>query len=219
MSADSSLVKDVVTRATGSEGGEGHFARLPADMRMVVNRMPAAQRAEFIKQYEERVRKGLEEMQASGPHWVRAQIAAAMPRKTRGFRGARIKDAELGQEIGIGKAWQGVHYLLAGTSDVGPAPLAQAILGGISIGDDLGYGPARALDAEHVKEVAGALAAVDRQALGHRYDSTAMSGLALYPGNWDEPDALEWLLDSFDQVRSFYSDSAAQDQAALLWIE
>src|SRR5262249_46865216 len=47
-----------------------------------------------------------------------------------------------------------LHYLFTGSADEGDGPLADAILGGVEVGDDRGYGPARFLDPDEVCAVA-----------------------------------------------------------------
>ena len=56
--------------------------------------------------------------------------------------------------IDIDKAWHGIQFLLANDPWGGEPPLANAVLGGTEIGDDVGYGPARYLNADEVRAVA-----------------------------------------------------------------
>jgi hypothetical protein len=50
-----------------------------------------------------------------------------------------------GDELGVDKAWHGIHVLLTGTAWEGSFPLNFTVSGGKEIGDvDVGYGPARA---------------------------------------------------------------------------
>jgi hypothetical protein len=57
-----------------------------------------------------------------------------------------------------------------------------------------------------------------RELPGSRYDATALAAASVYPGGWEEPDNLEWLLEAFDDVRAFYRDAAARASAVLLFI-
>ena len=59
--------------------------------------------------------------------------------------------------IDIDKAWHGIHFMLTGTQYDGDPPLSNVIFSGVTIGDDVGYGPARYLTANEVAEVAEAL--------------------------------------------------------------
>ena len=59
--------------------------------------------------------------------------------------------------IDVDKAWHGIHYLLAGDTWGGDPPLANVVLGGTAIGDDVGYGPARYLTADEVRAIGDAL--------------------------------------------------------------
>src|SRR5262245_26397413 len=61
-------------------------------------------------------------------------------------------------ELDVDKAWHGIHFLLTGTAWGGELPWGFVLRGGEALGDDdLGYGPARLLDAAQVREVAAAL--------------------------------------------------------------
>jgi hypothetical protein len=42
--------------------------------------------------------------------------------------------------------------------------------------------------------------------------------IALHPGNWEDPMALDWLLKAFDQVRAFYQGAASRGNAVLLYV-
>ena len=80
----------------------------------------------------------------------------------------------------VDKAWQGIHFLLAGDPWGGEDAAAKAVLGGTEIGGDLGYGPARYLTATEVKEVADAISRIDRDELKRRFDAQAMADADIY---------------------------------------
>jgi Domain of unknown function (DUF1877) len=63
-------------------------------------------------------------------------------------------DSEPPNSIDIDKAWHGIHYLLCGKANPGAEPLSWAVLGGEEIGEEIGYGPARFLEPEHVHSIA-----------------------------------------------------------------
>jgi len=115
------------------------------------------------------------------------------------------------------KEWHGIHFLLRGDAWSNDGPYGQAVLGGTDIGPDLGYGPARLLNADEVAEIAAALAGVPIDGLRSRYNPVAM-GEFVYPGVWEAEgdEALVWLLAGFRQLADFYARAAAGGNAVLL---
>ncbi len=118
--------------------------------------------------------------------------------------------------LSLDKAWHGVHYVLCGEAEPGPAPLSQAVLGGARLGEDdegfSGYGPARYFTAAQVAEFAQALSYPEVEAeAAARFDPVRMSELHIYPG-WRASDA-EWVMDAFHRLRDFYSDPAGHRRA------
>jgi Domain of unknown function (DUF1877) len=95
-------------------------------------------------------------------------------------------------------------------------------LGGTEVGEDVGFGPARYLTPEEVKEVAAALRNVSKEDLVQRYVPSAFEEANIYPaaGIWEaESDlALEYLLRAFEKMLAFYEAVAAQGDAVLLFI-
>jgi Domain of unknown function (DUF1877) len=55
------------------------------------------------------------------------------------------------------KDWLKLHQLLSGSNEPTKEPLGQAILGGLEIGSDIGYGPAHYMESGNVRRVADAL--------------------------------------------------------------
>lgn len=120
----------------------------------------------------------------------------------------------------IDKAWHAIHFMLTGQSYGGDGPLAQAVLGGVPIGDeDVGYGPARGLSAADVKEVSSALELLSKSDLRAKFHAEALSEAEIYPEIWDEGDeSLDCVLDNFFELQRFYQDTAAKDMAVILFI-
>jgi Domain of unknown function (DUF1877) len=135
--------------------------------------------------------------------------------------GQLIPAAELGERLSLDKAWHGLHYLLCSTADRVQEPPCIAILGGTEIGGDLGYGPARYLEVSQVATVASALSDLTKETLKQRYSPVAMNTAGIYPGHWDNPDNndnLDWLLDAFDDLLTFYQRVAARGSAVILYL-
>lgn len=121
-------------------------------------------------------------------------------------------------ELDLDKAWHGIHYLLTGTVWEAGEGAGAAILGGAEVGEDGGYGPARLLDPEAVRAVAGGLDGLTVDALRARFDPAAMKAADIYPDVWsngtDEFD--DYLAPHFAELCRFYRAAAANGQAVLL---
>ncbi len=126
--------------------------------------------------------------------------------------------ADLDECLSLDKAWMGVHRLLAGDDWQPTRPPANAVLGGVEFGEDHGYGPARYLLADDVKEIAAALATLDVGVVAASFDAGRFERAQVYPGGWDQPDALGWLLGSLDELRGYYSRASRMGRAMLFWV-
>lgn len=123
-----------------------------------------------------------------------------------------LLDAE--DAIDVDKAWHAIHFLLTQYAWECEAPLADVVLGGTAIGGDVGYGPARYITSAQVKEVAAKLPS--RESLGTAFDAKAMSSEEIYPEIWDEGDeALDYVLEYYDMLRSFFLEAASRGNAIL----
>ena len=119
----------------------------------------------------------------------------------------------------VDKSWQTIHFLLAGEPWGGNSIEAQAILGGTEIGPDMGYGPARYLDSQQVKQVAEALGQISVEELSTRFDPEALAREDIYAFSAEYAvDELEMAQDYYTELQQFYAKSAAQNDAVLLMI-
>lgn len=130
------------------------------------------------------------------------------------------EDEEREDNIDVDKAWHGIHYLLAGDVWGGKFPLANAVLGGTEIGDDVGYGPARYLTADEVKAVADALMEITPDVLRSKYVASALAKNEIYPEIWDDPadDAVGYLTSWYEILRDYYIEAAAKGNAMLKYV-
>lgn len=129
-------------------------------------------------------------------------------------------DAEMPEpELDLGKSWHGIHYLLTGTVwQVGEGAGA-AILGGVEIGEDGGYGRPRLLDPDAVQAVATGLDTLDVATLRARCDPDAMTAAEIYPQAWTNvADDFAFLMSHVADLRRFYHSAATNGQAVLLAI-
>jgi hypothetical protein len=122
--------------------------------------------------------------------------------------------------IDLDKSWHAIHYMLCGDAMEGSGPGAQAVLGGQEIGEDWGYGPARYLTPEEVAQVASFLDSLPPTAFSSRFAPDAMDAAEIYPQIWvrDGDEGLEYILEYYEQLRTFYRDVAAKGHGAFLWI-
>lgn len=123
--------------------------------------------------------------------------------------------------IDLDKAWHGIHYLLTGLADGGAQPQSLAVFGGEEFGPEVGYGPARFLTAEQVRSVAESLSGLSPEALAQRFDPKDMETKQIYPDViWvrDGEEALDYVLDNYQQLQVFYRDAAARGDAVIQWL-
>src|SRR5262245_11686990 len=124
------------------------------------------------------------------------------------------------EELEIDKAWHGLHFLLTGTAWEGSFPLNFIVVGGDEVGDDLGYGPARALRSEDVAKVDAALDPLTTDELRRRFDASRMSELEIYPFGWShDPDGeLQYLLEFYGELRAFVRRTAERGHGLLVFL-
>lgn len=134
--------------------------------------------------------------------------------------GSRFPSKKRSDYCDIDKSWQTIHFLL---SQGDPWEVTNteslAVLGGTEFGPDMGYGPARFLTADEVKQVAAALSPIDTEELNKRFDGDKMAGADLYSFSKQHPgDELEFAQSYFTDLRNFYAFAAEEGKAVLLFI-
>ena len=123
-------------------------------------------------------------------------------------------------DLEIDKAWHGIHFLLTGTAWESSLPLGFIVAGGDEVGDDLGYGPARALRSEDVLKIGTALEPLTTEELRRRFDADRMTELEIYPFGWSQdPDGeLEYLLEFYTELRAFVRRTAERRHGLLVYL-
>jgi hypothetical protein len=118
------------------------------------------------------------------------------------------------------KEWHGIHFLLTGDPWSTESPYAAVILGGEETTFDVGYGPARILSSEQVVDITSKLRHLPLDELRARYNPAEMASAGIYPDVWERegPDALEWLLAGYVQLRDFYERASTEGKAVVLGI-
>ncbi len=124
-------------------------------------------------------------------------------------------------ELFIDKAWDGINFLLTGEDLNSDHDLVEVIMPDEAIDEDqdLGYGPATYLLPDRVKELHLALKNISATDLEYCYDAKKMTELQIYPGNWDQKEEmLEYLIEHYKEVQSFYAAAANNNEAIIVWL-
>jgi hypothetical protein len=111
-----------------------------------------------------------------------------------------------GPALSLDKNWQEIHEILTGQSKPSGDLLSAAILGGTEIGSDLGYGPARFLTLDQVKQISDKLASVS----GEHFRTSASSF-----ARGDE-EATDFYCELFTRLQTFYLEAAESESPVLL---
>ncbi len=118
--------------------------------------------------------------------------------------------------IDLDKNWHAIHFLLTGDANEGEEPAAY-LVGGEEVGEeDVGYGPARVLRPNQVREFSDFLQTVDAAEMRRRFDPAEFTKEEIYPHIWDDPEALDEVIDSYETMRTFFADAAAADQGVVI---
>ncbi len=137
------------------------------------------------------------------------ELESAMARRPSG------KPSE--ESLSLEKSWHSLHYLLAGDVSETNSILGKTILGGNEIGPDIGYGPARFLEPDEVKEIAAALKKVSKDDLAARFDLKAMVAAKVYACH--NEGELELAQHYFARVAAYYAKAAKRGDAMLLYLD
>lgn len=213
------LLQEALTwRPAVQDAAPGPLAGLPPAVRAMYARLPPAAQEQFLTTQARMLEKmmaspalaGLKEASGGDAAAAFARMTGARSDEPDELRRAGILPADLGEPLEIEKAWHALHWLLARTVAEPGTGVGQAVLGGREAGDDTGYGPVRAMTAEEVAAVAGALAELSADEVLGRFDAEAMNEVKIYPGWTDNDEDREWVRESYDAVRDYYA--AARDR-------
>jgi hypothetical protein len=130
----------------------------------------------------------------------------------------KYQDNPASEHLDIDKTWQIIHFLLTGDPWKGEYPLGAVVLGGTELGEeDVGYGPARFLRSDEVREVAEALGSISETELWERFSEERAAKADIYPQGWTNNDS-EYVLGNFTALKRFYSTASQAKQAVLQFI-
>ncbi len=117
----------------------------------------------------------------------------------------------------LDKAWNGLHWLLAGSNDTNDRPLSRLIMGGTEVGASLPYGRPRFHRVDEVARFSELLSAVTDDELRANYRPEDMDAAEIYPDDWvrDGEEGWEALYFFFCRMRSFFQHAAANRNAVI----
>lgn len=127
--------------------------------------------------------------------------------------------------LDLDKAWEGVFFLITGRSLAEAieeeAPLLGILMGPTEIDpdQDMGYGPATYTTTEQTRDIYNAIKDLTKEKLSAKYDPNRMAEEGVYPDIWqDDENALEYLLDYFDELKNFYKKAVQQEEAVVMFL-
>ncbi|SEF71350.1 YfbM family protein [Paenibacillus sp. UNC499MF] len=137
-----------------------------------------------------------------------------------------LKDLKIDKYPGldIDRTWEAIHFLLCGSIADGEPPLGYVVPITSDKGIDFGSFGAFSLRAEQVAEALQAMSELDEAQLRLRYDFPVMLKEEVYPleaGIHSDEDADEffaYLLQHFNEIRRFYSQTAAEGKGLIFYI-
>lgn len=121
----------------------------------------------------------------------------------------------------VDKAWDGIHFLLAGKDADEKDPLAFVLLGGREIEQDTGYGNPHGFTSSEVKEIAEALNKLDIDKIYKDADPAVFAENGIYPEVWkDEPkeECIGYVTDYLKDLREFVSKTAQANRAMVVYL-
>lgn len=126
--------------------------------------------------------------------------------------------------IDLDKSWDAIAFLLGDTSDEYlDQPLAKAIFGSHTLDEnqDLGYGPARFVTTDEVKEIHNLLTQLSNEELRKRFNPQVFEEEEIYPTFWtqeNEEEIWEYLSGNINLIRELYSVAAKNNGAVITFI-
>jgi len=127
--------------------------------------------------------------------------------------------------LDLDKAWEGVFFIITkqclADAVEEEAPLLGILMGPTEIDpdQDMGYGPATYTTAEQTRDIYNAIKDLSKDELSANYDPNRMTEEGVYPDIWqDDENALEYLLDYFDDLKNFYKKAAERGEAVVTFL-
>jgi hypothetical protein len=130
-------------------------------------------------------------------------------------------DKPAGRAGYLDKAWHAIHFVLNQSPWEGEPPWGWVIFGGTPVSDDSDEAVPRHVPADHVRQIAAALATLPADEFARRYDAQALADAEIYPEViWlrDGDEARDYVLSYYVQLIRFYTDAAARGDSVFTWI-
>lgn len=119
----------------------------------------------------------------------------------------------------LDKAWHAIHFVLNQAPWGGEPPWGWVIFGGEPVSDD--EDAPLHVPADHVRQIAAALATLPADEFARRYDAQALADAEIYPdGIWlrDGDEAKEYVLSYYVELIEFYTAAAARGDSLFVSI-
>ncbi|WP_028559668.1 YfbM family protein [Paenibacillus pinihumi] len=126
--------------------------------------------------------------------------------------------------LDIDRSWEAIHYLLCGDISDGEPPLGYVVPLTSDKGIDFGSFGAFSLRAGQVAEALQAITELDEAQLRLRYNFPAMVKEEVYPlepgtvSDEDEEAFFAFFLQHFNEIRRFYSQTAAEGKGLIFYL-
>ncbi len=154
-----------------------------------------------------------------------AEAPPAAFEKSKRLDRARSHLAKLGPFqpiLELNKTWHILHFLMTGHSNAFPSP-GDALLSGIPLGEDLGYGPARLHPPNETRSFCDFLAHLRVELVISRLDFEALAQADIYPVSTKPKieDAEDWrreIAKSFISLKTYVTRAAEKDDGLLVWL-
>jgi hypothetical protein len=134
----------------------------------------------------------------------------------------RLENEELrDREFDVDKAWDGIHFLLAGVKLGQVAVGVPPLFGDAEVeGTDFGYSPLYFLTPEQLKDALEWMRAHAPEDMRARYDAAAFEKADIYPEIWGREDdnAIDYLIDNYIELIAYYDKAAKAGDAMLFWL-
>lgn len=129
-------------------------------------------------------------------------------------------EADGRERVVLNKAWHAIHFVLTGSRLGGDEPLNFLLSEGTAVGQvDVGYGPARVLTSNQVRDIAGALTKIEPADVATRIDLRKLDEEMIYPGNWQRDGiGADYVVSSYRHMRELIVRLADQGLGMVLYI-
>jgi len=127
-------------------------------------------------------------------------------------------EGDLGPASDFEKSWHGLHYLLTGTDAEGEPPLNFLMGGGRELELMDGEPPLLTYSSAETRRIADALQRLSDEEVRRRADPAEMRRLDIYPGIWDQPEYMQYLLEDLRRLKETVSEVARRGLGLLVTI-